>query len=176
MLAAMNRLEVAAGEAYYLPAGTMHAIGPGILLCELQEPTSFSILAEYAAFGLDEAQATLGLGWQRALGAFDLAALGGERLAAMRPCPAQQRDGGERVFGAEAAPFFQAYRTRAAGRVSLGDPGFCVVLVVAGSGQIAWDGGADDAPPGSTWVVPDGAGALAFDGEAEILRCVPPSV
>ena len=32
---------------FFLPAGLPHSIGPGVLLTELQEPTSFSLLAEY---------------------------------------------------------------------------------------------------------------------------------
>ena len=38
MLAAMHELPVAAGDAIYVPAGTAHAIGAGILMVELQEP------------------------------------------------------------------------------------------------------------------------------------------
>ena len=39
----------------------------GVTIVELQEPTAFSIIAEHERFGLDEAQATLGLGWDDAL-------------------------------------------------------------------------------------------------------------
>lgn len=176
MLAAMNRIEVSAGDAYYLPAGTVHSIGAGILLVELQEPTSFSILAEYAAFGLDPAQATLGLGWDRALDAFDLEQCSGADLEALRPHGATIDDGIERIFPAAAAPFFQAYRHRTSGRPDLAAPGFSVLIIVAGSGKLRYDHGELDARPGSSWVVPFGAGALSFEGDAELIRCVPPAV
>ena len=39
MLAAMHEIPVEAGDAVFVPAGTSHAIGAGILLVELQEPT-----------------------------------------------------------------------------------------------------------------------------------------
>jgi mannose-6-phosphate isomerase len=176
MLAAMNRIEVAAGEAYYLPAGTVHAIGAGILLAELQEPTSFSILAEYAAFGLDEQQATLGLGWDRALATFDLAACSGERLAALRPAPELVSPSVERIFPVESAPFFQAYRHRVEGQSSLAAAGFTVLVCVSGEGTLGFRGGDLPVAAGSTWVVPFGAGPLTFDGRAELLRCVPPTL
>ena len=70
---------------FFVPAGVPHAIGPGVMITELQEPTSFSILAEYKTFGLGEEQATLGLGWEDALACFDLAAWSGERLNVLRP-------------------------------------------------------------------------------------------
>jgi len=46
MLAAMHELPVAPGDMVFVPAGTAHAIGDGILLLELQEPTDFSVLLE----------------------------------------------------------------------------------------------------------------------------------
>src|SRR4051794_1388371 len=52
MLAALRRVPVAAGDALLVPASTPHAIGAGILLVELQEPTDFSVLMEIEEFGL----------------------------------------------------------------------------------------------------------------------------
>ena len=75
MLAAMARLPVSPGDALFVPAGTPHAIGAGILLLELQEPTDLSIMLEAAPFGFGEQDATLGLGWETAL-----PALGPQRL------------------------------------------------------------------------------------------------
>ena len=72
MLAAMNVVPAKAGQVVFVPAGTPHAIGPGVMLTELQEPTSFSVLAEHSAFGVGEDAATLGLGWDLALSCFDL--------------------------------------------------------------------------------------------------------
>ena len=48
-----TRGAVAAGDAIFVPAGTPHAIGAGILLVELQEPTDFSILLEWEALPAD---------------------------------------------------------------------------------------------------------------------------
>ena len=53
MLAALQRVPVAAGDAVLVPAGTLHAIGAGILLLELQEPTDLSVLVEWKPFGVE---------------------------------------------------------------------------------------------------------------------------
>jgi mannose-6-phosphate isomerase len=45
-LEAMNRIGVAPGDAIFVPAGTPHAIGAGILLLELQQPSDLSLLIE----------------------------------------------------------------------------------------------------------------------------------
>jgi mannose-6-phosphate isomerase len=50
MLGAMNRVGVAPGDEIFAPAGTAHAIGEGILLLELQEPSDLSLLLEGGRF------------------------------------------------------------------------------------------------------------------------------
>jgi hypothetical protein len=46
-----------------------HAIGPGVLIAELQEPTDFSIPCEWEGFPIAEEDSHPGLGWDLALGA-----------------------------------------------------------------------------------------------------------
>jgi mannose-6-phosphate isomerase len=179
MLAAMNRLAVEAGEVLYVPAGLPHAFGPGVLLIELQEPTSFSILAEYRVFGLSEGQATLGLGWEAALACFDRTACDDVRLAALhpRPHPVAQEPGGriERLFGQEAAPYFQAYRVKVAGTLRLDLlAGYAIPVVTSGAGTMRWAGGEEVLAAGQTWVVPHRAGPVELKGDLEIIWCVPP--
>jgi mannose-6-phosphate isomerase len=179
MLDAMNRIPVARGDVLYVPAGAPHSIGAGILLTELQEPTSFSVLAEYRHFGLDEEQATLGLGWDDAVACFDLDACVGERLAFLRPVPVEQPVTGDaqmwRLFPAEAAPFFQAYRAEVRGEAELHEPTFAVLVVKRGSGTVGSGEGAVAVAGGETWVVPYGAGPITMAGDVELLVCRPPA-
>ena len=49
MLGALHEIAVSAGDTVFVPAGTPHAIGEGILMVELQEPSDFSILLEIPA-------------------------------------------------------------------------------------------------------------------------------
>ena len=67
MLSATHSVSVRAGDAVLCPAGTPHAIGAGILLVELQEPTDFSIMLETDGFPIDPADARSGCraGWPR---------------------------------------------------------------------------------------------------------------
>jgi len=159
MLDAMHALPVAAGDAIFVPAGTPHAIGAGILLVELQEPTDFSIMLEWDAFPLTEEQAHLGLGWDRALEALDHGP-GGEE-----PGP---RDG---LLPAAADPYFRADRITAATAL---DPGFSVLVGLEGSGTLATEGGELPFGRGSAVLVPHAAGAGGLRGDAEAIRCRPP--
>ena len=180
MLAAMNRLEVRPGDVLYVPVGLPHAFGPGVLLIELQEPTSFSLLAEYRRFGLTDQQATLGLGWEIALDCFDRTAFDASRLATVRPHPylVRQEPGGriERLFGAEAAPYFQAYRVTVEGTLRLDDlVGYAIPIVTRGAGVMRWKDGEEPLTEGQTWVTPYGVGALELAGSLEVIWCAPPN-
>jgi len=71
ILDACNEYQIKPGDIIYVPAGLPHAIGKGILLLEPQEPSDYSILAEYLNFGTTSHDASLGLGWDTALQAFN---------------------------------------------------------------------------------------------------------
>jgi len=179
MLAAMNEIEVGVGQVVFVPAGIPHAIGPGVMLTELQEPTAFSVLAEYEAFNVGETEATLGLGWDIALDCFDLSGYSGARLAALfaERVELSVTTGGtvSDLFPPAAEEFFSARLVRCSGVVELPEPGFAVMVVTDGLGSLRWDGGTENVKRGETWVVPYGAGAVSFSGDVEAIVCLPPS-
>ena len=68
MLGALHALAVSEGDAVLVPAGLPHAIGPGLLVVELQEPTDLSVLLEWTGFDVDgERDGHLGVGFDEAL-------------------------------------------------------------------------------------------------------------
>ena len=179
MLGAMNRLSVHPGGVFFVPAGVPHAIGPGVMVTELQEPTAFSILAEYAAFGLDASEATLGLGWPTALETFDRSAYGPDRLHVLKPEPMVVRADADarvvRLFAEDAATYFGALRCFVQGSHEL-PAGFSVLVIETGSGSIAFADRDLPVRAGDTWVVPFGAGPVRIRGEVRLLVCLPPTV
>jgi mannose-6-phosphate isomerase len=154
MMAALHPWPVHAGDAVFVPAGTAHAIGTGILMVELQEPTDFSILLEHANYGVeDERGATLGLGWERALEALD-------RRAYDAPPPTG-------TLPAAADAYFRAERVTAPATL---DPGYSVLVALDGDGAVA------DVPiaRGDTLLLPHATGAADLQGDVTVLRCRPP--
>lgn len=178
MLRAMLRLPVEPGMVVYVPAGAPHAIGPGVMLTELQEPTSFSLLAEHTVFGLDADAATLGVGWDVALSCFDLSAFR-DRRDVVLPEPRVLRSSTEgsvtSLFASAADPYFRAWRVRTQGRISLPPTGFCVLVVVDGSGALEWADGRQPVRGGQTLVSPHAAGDLVVDGDLDVIVCLPPA-
>ncbi|GAA2355533.1 class I mannose-6-phosphate isomerase [Dactylosporangium salmoneum] len=158
MLAATNKVPVATGDAILCPAGLPHAIGDGILLVEVQEPTDFSVLLEYEGFGI--ADGHLGLGYDLALQCVDRGAWTPSRLDGLRGTAA-------RLLPEAADEFFAARRLRGGDRV---EQGFSVLVVVAGAGRLT--GEQDDLPVrrGDTLLVPHAAGPLLLEGQVETIR------
>lgn len=178
MLAAMNPVAVSPGQVVYVPSGVPHSIGLGVMLTELQEPTSFSVLAEHVPFGVAEDAATLGLGWDLAVSCFDLSGYAG-RLDELLPEPVSCRVGDgtvEELFPDDAAPFFRAIRITCDGRIDLAEESFAVVVVTGGRGRLTWPGGDLRVAAGTTLVVPHSASPIGFRGAVEALVCLPPAV
>jgi mannose-6-phosphate isomerase len=177
ILGSLNQVAVAPGDIWLVPAGVPHAIGAGITLVELQEPTDFSILLEWAGFAIDGAKdGHLGLGFDVALTALDVSGWDERRLRALRaPRPgAAERRGVTRLLPSAADTFFRAQRVGVSAPVTF-HPGYAILIVVSGEGRIAHAGGSLAVRRGSAILVPYGAGATTLDGDFQALRCQPPS-
>ena len=178
MLDALNELTVGQGDCIFVPAGLPHAIGEGIFLVELQEPSDLSVLLEWTGFEIDGTRdGHLGLGFDVALQNARRAAVGGDELAELKRETAaapESRPGARTLLPAAASSFFRAERLRPAPAVSL-EPAFSILVVVDGAGRLETDhGGVVPLVRGDTVLVPHASGAGRIDGAVEAIRCLPP--
>ena len=176
ILGSLNKVAVAPGDTVLVPAGVPHAIGAGITLVELQEPTDFSILLEWAGFAIDGAkEGHLGLGFDVALTALDVSGWDERRVHTLRaPRPdAAQRPGVTRLLPRAADAFFRAERVDASAPVTF-DPGYAILIVVSGEGQLSYPAGSLAIRRGSSILVPSIAGETTLEGHFQALRCQPP--
>jgi mannose-6-phosphate isomerase len=160
MLAAMHELDVKPGDAIFVPAGTIHAIGAGILMVEAQEPTDLSISLEWNGYEIEEDDCHLGLGWDVALQALDRSGMSDAEVAGLRS--------NGTLLPKAADPYFRAERVH--GGDSL-DAGFSVLIGLSGEGDL----GGIPVKRGSALVLPYDAGALELTGDVEAIRCRPPA-
>jgi mannose-6-phosphate isomerase len=175
LLAALNRVATKAGDTFFVPAGLLHAIGEGLLIVELQEPSDLSILLEWDGFDIDgRAEGHLGLGFDTALRAADRERLGPDRLERLRTGRGEEgRPGVERLFPPEADAFFRAERIRPRPSSPLPQE-FSILVVLDGEGRLATEAGELPLRRGATVLVPWAAGEGELEGELEVLRCLPP--
>jgi mannose-6-phosphate isomerase len=185
LLPMMNRLPVHQGDAILVPAGTPHAIGPDMLILELQEPTDFSILLEWRGFQVDGARdGHLGLGFDVALGAVEKVATTPTRLDALvrrtdarAQAPADARAGADlepptSLLPPTADPFFRAEPVTQ--RSASMPAGFGVLVVTSGDGWLDTVAGDPIAVRGGmTLVIPAAAGPWRLRGKVTAIHSRP---
>ena len=148
--------EVKAGESYFIPAGTVHAIGKGVTVCEIQQNSNLTYrVYDYKRKGADGKERELHL--DKAMDVIDFDASDVPRLSV------RTKEG--RLVGA--SKYFSAYEREFSGEtvVATGKGSFSAVTFLSGEGTI--DGQKFSA--GDTFFIPAGKEKTAVVGEAKAI-------
>ncbi len=163
--ALMNRVSVAPGDVIYNPAGTVHAIGAGVMLFEIQQTSDLTYrLYDYQRRDASGRPRELHL--ERAL---EVACLAGGEHA--KQSPAALGGGWRRLVG---CPHFvmDAVELDGTSRQGRSDPSSLQLLAMTrGSATLTWSGGEERVDPGAAVVLPASLGRYRLDGSGEALRC-----
>lgn len=177
MLSRMNRIEVKPGDGILVPAGTAHAIGDGVFVAEVQEPTDFSILLEWSITTATRDESHLDLGLPLALSATNHHPFDTDQLAAlvMHTDPGSTSSLPQRLLPSAADPFFRLDLLAPDPGTQPGLPaGFAVGVALAGSGEIhSADGAVVPARRGQVLAVPAGFGDWSVSGDLQFIACRP---
>ena len=153
--------EVRAGDALYIPAGTIHALGPGILIYEIQQSSDTTYrLYDWGRLGLDGQPRQLHIDK-------------GLRVARLDSLPQIQRPGGDLLVACE---YFRAWRHVVAGAaLEVATDGKCQALsCIEGSLRLESPGHeALRLELGETALVPACIDMFALRGEGVVLRACP---
>ncbi len=174
MLSAMPVRPVSAGDVWFVPPGVPHAIGPGVFMVEVQEPTDFSIVAEWRGFPVSESDASLDRGWDVMLDAFDREPMTDERLASLRQSPRIVAESTTLTLGVlvDQPPFFSASRLVVRGSAAWPfAAAFGVGVVTDGAGSVAGASSTLALRRGSTFAMPAGGGHITGEPELELIVC-----
>ncbi|HEX7314110.1 MAG TPA: type I phosphomannose isomerase catalytic subunit [Pyrinomonadaceae bacterium] len=172
VLEVAERLEVKAGETVYIPAGTLHALGPGLLLYEVQQSSDTT----YRVYDWDRpASAGRKLHVEESVAVTDP-----RRRTAVRPAP-ELKD--TAAVAALVCPYFELDVVRVGAEVldeDTRDETFHLLTVTEGEVEVSRDGEAVRLTKYETALVAGGAGAYrvraACDGGARLLRSSVPAV
>ncbi|WP_245934447.1 class I mannose-6-phosphate isomerase [Arthrobacter psychrolactophilus] len=170
-LGAMHAVTVSAGDSIFVPPGMPHAIGEGVFLVEIQEPEDLSILLEWDGFSIDGTQAGhLGLGFETALAAVDRQENSREDLERLIVRTGQ----GVKELAAGSRSYFRV-ETREVSQDTIFDPGFSIMVVTDGIGEIkSTQGTTMSISRGDTVLIAHDAGGLQVSGQLKLIRCRPP--
>ena len=184
-IAALNRIAVRPGDVYFVPAGVPHAIGPGVFMVEVQEPTDFTINVEYTVAGVrrTETQCFLGLGADVGMQCFDYGAIGEACVQGntLDPRVVHESAGSREdlLIGPEHSQYFGASRLviREAGLI--GDGTCAIGIITKGRGRmISSTEPTIPLRPGSTFFLPAAAGPQTIQADPDspltLIQCFPP--
>jgi mannose-6-phosphate isomerase len=175
MLAALHKVPVAAGDVLFVPAGTLHTIGEGITLIELQEPSDMSVVLEWQMAGVTNGVERLRLDWDVILTAADTSPA--QPAYRMPPPVAPGRSTIERLLPPEADAFFQAERVSIDGPELSLEPAFAVLIVTDGELTLSTEHHDPlHLPRGAAVLVPFGAGTTTLSGRGAAIRSLPPVI
>ena len=172
LLASLRRTEVKVGDAVLVPAGVAHAIDAGIFVLELQEPTDLSALLEWEGFAVDGIKdGHLGLGFETVTDALKLDPLSDAEFDSLITHNAFSGGTMRTVLPLKSDGYFRAHLAPGSGDLPAG---FAIVLVLDGSGEIAFANAPTMAiTKGDAVVIPFAAGAYSLIG-ANAIICRPP--
>ena len=163
-----NFVDVHAGDVFFIEAGTLHAIGAGILIAEVQQNSNTTYrVSDYGRLGADGNPRPLHVDK-----AVDVTIATPPTQPYGKIGNAVPVEGGEKLPLAT-CPMFTAELLRLNGTTSLMEEhSFLSLLMLSGEGALSWDGGEISLHKGSSVFVPAEL-AVTLSGEAEVLmsRC-----
>ncbi len=173
MRACFEKIPVKPGDCLMVPSGTPHAIGEGIFMIELQEPTDWVVRCEFSAGGhvLEHNARFMGLELEDVLSVFDYSEHPLETIGStliQTPEVLRQSDDftEERIIDAKHQEFFRLRRLSGNGSTAWVGSEPMVLIMLEGSGEL----NGVSLSSGQTWLLP---GAVddwvwaATDGENE---------
>lgn len=182
MLACFDPIAVKPGDLLLVEGGVPHAIGPGITMVEIQEPTDYVVRCEYAHGGLTlpESARSMGLGLDRVLDLFDYASYPAatikERFGPQLHIITESINGREEaLLAAPQTDRIEVRRIQCTGEFSLNlDGRFSILIVLAGTGTLVAEGISLPLQPWSRLFLPAVLTGVSITGHLTVARCLPP--
>ena len=186
MIRVMHRVPVKAGDVVYVKAGLPHAIGEGIFMVELQEPTDFSIILERscALYNFWEDESFLGLSPELTLSNIDHRVYTKEevhRELVIKP-RVLRREGGSvesQLLGYETTECFAGHRLEVKEHLNDTTHGrYSILIVLSGEGTLVHNYGEIPLKPGIEIFIPASVGQHQFVSGSgmSLFKCLPAQV
>lgn len=162
LLDVLNVVEVKKGDMFFIEAGTVHAIGKGALIAEIQQNSNSTYrVYDYGRLGKDGKPRELHI--QKAI---DVSKTEPAKYGTKPFGKKEEISGGTRQMLTE-CPLFSVYNYELCGKVELNanEESFNHILVVGGSGKI----GGREFKKGDSFFVPANYGNYEIDGNGEFI-------
>lgn len=179
----LHKFEVKPGDVFVVYGRMPHAVGPGITMVEVMEPTDYVIIPEKNCFGIELTPEKRfgGLAAEDAMDIFDYTPCSREEVLA-RCCPKvemiDETPAGalQRIISRREVKFFEAQRLRFSGvwPLDMTEKTFRIGIVTAGEAVMISGSVSLSLRSGDTFFIPFATTECRFSGHAEIIMILPP--
>lgn len=183
--ACFNRVPVRPGDTLLVPGGVPHALGGGLFLVEIQEPSDLVVRFEFARAGhvLPESARFMGRDLDFCLDVFDPTPWSPARVATEALCPPRRRRAlgpdswQDDLIGLERTPCFRLRLSQVRARVEKREDEGYVGIVTAGACTVTAGGVDYLVQRYNRFFCPAGLGPVTLSPapHATILECYPPA-
>ena len=154
----LTKVPVKAGDFFYVPSGTMHAIGSGILILETQQSSDTT----YRVYDFDRKDAKGNLRELHLEKSIDVLNIGAP--ANSRPVTVKADDLTSTLL--VASDFFAVYKWEVSGKVNIEKTAaYLLVSVLAGQGVLTVDGETYPIAKGDHFILPSDVEEWTFEGK-----------
>ena len=175
----LRALPVHAGEAFFVSSGTPHTIGPGMILCEIQQHSDITYrVFDYHRLQPDGTPRPLHI--RQALEVMRFGEAGDRETRDVKTAPVQVHSGPLRKAYLAACRYFATERWDFSERVSAATSPerFELLIPISGRGRIEWNGKSASYGPAQVWMLPAALGSyqLAPESPTSLLRTFVPDL
>ncbi|WP_248929926.1 type I phosphomannose isomerase catalytic subunit [Paenibacillus hamazuiensis] len=160
----LQEVSVEAGDSFYIPAGTVHALCAGVLVAEIQQNSDTTYrLYDYDRLGLDGKPREL-----HVEDSLNVIAYEGSGATRMKTDLKQANE----WLTLARSPYFVTEKGRVDGSWELGTTpeSFVIHVICEGTGLIRWADGELPAKPGDCFLLPASLGSYSLHGDMTVLR------
>ncbi|HWA27913.1 MAG TPA: class I mannose-6-phosphate isomerase [Lacunisphaera sp.] len=181
--ACFDKIPVRPGETYLVPGGVPHALGEGLLLVEVQEPSDLVVRFEFERGGyvLPESARFMGRGLDFCLDVFDYSAWPANRIAVEAVCPPRRRrplgpdSYQDDLIGPERTACFRVRHSHVRGPVTKSEEAACIGVITEGACTVTAGGESHRLRRHDKYFCPAGLPLqYAPAPDCQILECLPP--
>jgi mannose-6-phosphate isomerase len=169
----LEHIPMHAGDAIFVPAGTAHTIGPGLVLCEIQQHSDIT----YRVYDYNRRDAEGKLRDLHIEKALQVIQFGEQSGGKIDPVRIERGAHTETYF--VACRYFATEKWDFAERISssTSPEHFDLLIFLEGHGAIRWGGESAEYAPAQTWLVPAALGAyqLTPDASTTLIRTFVPA-
>jgi mannose-6-phosphate isomerase len=170
----LSRLSVQAGDAFFVPAGTVHTIGPGMLLCEVQQHSDVT----YRVFDFNRKKADGSMRSLHIEQAMDVMRFGPQRAGKL-PGVQIQTGSLQRTYLAACSHFAtEIWEFAQTIDAKTCPEHFELLVFLSGAGRVHWGTQSMPFNPGEAWMLPAALGGyqLITESSTKLLRTYVPDL